>query len=189
MSKKKFRARAFFYPLTTIIAGANVNDKANFVTIAFCGMFHYKPPMLYISSGKNHYTNQGIKENQTYSVNFPSVDMVQATDYIGIKSGKEIDKSELFDVFYGELKTAPMINEAPMNHECRLVKVLDLGGTNEIFLGEIIQTYIDEDCLINGKPDIRKLRPILFAGIDRNYLEIGKNIGEAYKIGKNYEKK
>ena len=189
MAKKKFRARAFFYPLTTIIAGAKVNDRANFLTIAFCGMFHYKPPMLYISSGKNHYTNQGIKENQTFSVNFPSVDMVKETDYVGITSGKQIDKSALFDVFYGELKTAPMINEAPMNHECKLVKILDFGGTNEIFVGEIIQTYIDEECLVNGKPDIRKLQPILFAGLDRIYLEIGKFIGEAYKIGKEYEKK
>jgi flavin reductase (DIM6/NTAB) family NADH-FMN oxidoreductase RutF len=63
MTKKKFRPKSFFYPLTTIIAGANVDEKPNFVTIAFCGMFHYKPPMLYISSAKNHYTNQGIKQN------------------------------------------------------------------------------------------------------------------------------
>jgi len=188
MSKKKFRAKAFFYPLTTIIAGVKVNDKPNFLTIAFCGMFHYKPPMLYISSGKNHYSNQGIKENQTFSVNFPSVDMVKATDYVGMKSGKEIDKALLFDVFYGELKTAPMINEAPLNHECKLVKVLDLGGTNEIFIGEIIQTYIDEECLVNGRPDIRKLRPILFSGYNNYYLEIGDNIGQAYKIGRDYQK-
>lgn len=88
--------------------------------------------MLYISSGKNNYSNQGIKKNQKFSVNFTSVDMVKAIDYVGIKSGKDNDKSKLFDVFYGELQTAPM------NHECKLVKVLDLGGTNEIFIDKII---------------------------------------------------
>jgi flavin reductase (DIM6/NTAB) family NADH-FMN oxidoreductase RutF len=76
-----------------------------------------------------------------------------------------------------------------LNHECKLVQVLDLGGTNEIYIGEIIQTYVNEDCLVNGKPDIRKLRPILFSGYDNSYLEIGKIIGQAYKIGRNYEKK
>jgi flavin reductase (DIM6/NTAB) family NADH-FMN oxidoreductase RutF len=115
--------------------------------------------------------------------------MVKVTDYVGMKSGKQIDKSLLFDVFYGELKTAPMINEAPLIHECKLVEILDLGGTNEIFIGEIMHTYIDENCLENGRPDIRKLRPILFSGYNNNYLEIGNDIGQAYKIGKDYEKK
>jgi len=189
MTKKKFRPKSFFYPLTTIIAGANVDEKPNFVTIAFCGMFHYKPPMLYISSAKNHYTNQGIKQNNSFSVNFPSVDMVEITDYIGITSGKNIDKSQLFTFFYGELKTAPMIEEVPLNHECKLIDVIDFGGTNEIFVGEIIQTYVEESCLENNKPDIRKLKPILFSGYDNSYLQIGNNIGQAYKIGRNYQKK
>lgn len=135
---KKISSLSVFYPLTIIIAGVKVNDKHNFIIIAFCSMFHYKSPMLYISSGKNNYSNQCIKKNQIFSVNFTSVDMVKATDYIGIKLGKDSDKSELFDVFYGELQTAPIIEEAPMNHECKLVKVLDLGGTNEIFIDEII---------------------------------------------------
>ena len=188
MSKKTLGAKPYLYPLTTVIVGANVNNKANFVTIAWNGMMVYNPPTLYIASGKNHYTNIGFRENQTFSVNLPSADMVKVTDYVGLKSGKKIDKSELFDVFYGELKTAPMIAEAPLNHECKIVKTLDLGGASDIVIGEIVQTYINEDCLTDGKPDIKKLRPITFSGYDSSYFEVGDYIGKGYKIGRDYKK-
>lgn len=188
MSKKKLGAKSFFYPMITTIVGANVNKKPNFVTIAFCGMIQYRPPLLYISSGKNHYTNIGIKENQTFSINFPSTDMAKITDYIGINSGKKIDKSTLFDVFYGMLETAPMIDEAPLNHECKVERIIDFGSTNEMIIGEITNSYIDEKCLINGKPDINKLRPILYSGYDSSYIQIGDKIGQAFKIGREYKK-
>ena len=188
MSKKTLGAKPYLYPLTTVIVGANVNNKANFVTIAWNGMMVYNPPTLYIASGKNHHTNIGFRENNTFSVNLPSADMVKVTDYVGLVSGKKIDKSELFDVFYGELKTAPMIAEAPLNLECKIVKTLDLGGASDIIIGEIVQTYINEECLTDGKPDIKKLRPITFSGYDTSYFEVGDYIGKAYKIGKDYKK-
>ena len=87
MSKKTLGTKTYLYPLTTVIVGANVENKANFVTIAWNGMMRRNPPTLYIASGKTHYTNIGIRENQTFSVNFPSADMVKVTDYVGLKSG------------------------------------------------------------------------------------------------------
>lgn len=112
--------------------------------------------------------------------------MVKVTDYVGMKSGKEIDKSRLFDVFYGELKTAPMINEAPLNHECRVAKIVDLGGTNDFIIGEIVHTYVKEECLSGRSPDIQKLDPIIFSGSDSNYLKVGEIIAKAYKVGRDY---
>ena len=189
MEKKKMRGMPYFYPLPVIIVGANVDEKANFVTIAFCGMCQYKPPILYISCAKNHYTCKGIKKNKAFSVNFPNTDMVKITDYIGVKSGKEIDKSALFDVFYGELKTAPMIREAPLNHECKVIDIIDLGSTNDIIFGEIVQTFVNESCLVSGKLEIKKLNPFVFSGSDNSYFEIGNILGKAYNIGKDYIKK
>ena len=81
------------------IVGANVEGKPNFMPIAWCSIVEHSPPMIAISASKNHYTNKGIKENGTFSINIPSIDMIEITDYIGIKSGKDIDKSELFEVF------------------------------------------------------------------------------------------
>ena len=66
MTKKTLGAKPYLYPLTTVIVGANVNNKANFVTIAWNGMMVYNPPTLYIASGKNHHTNIGFRENNTF---------------------------------------------------------------------------------------------------------------------------
>jgi flavin reductase (DIM6/NTAB) family NADH-FMN oxidoreductase RutF len=189
MGKKKIRPGTHLYPMPVTIVGANVKGKANFMTIAWCGIVENKPPMIMVACSKSHYTNEGIKENKTFSVNIPSEDLVEITDYIGIKSGKEIDKSKAFDIFYGDLKTAPMITEAPLNLECKLVKNVDLGGTHDVFIGEIVQTHADEDCLTNGLPDIKKLKPMVFSTNDNNYWKIGDHLGKAWSIGRNYDKK
>lgn len=188
MKKERIGANTYLYPMPTVLVGANVKTRANFITIAYCGIAQDSPPMIAVTLEKVRYTSQGIKENQTFSVNIPSEDMVEVTDYVGIKSGKIVDKSKLFDVFYGELRTAPMIEEAPLNLECRLVKTIDLGGTSEIFIGEIVETYVGENYLTNGLPDIEKIKPILFSVHDDNYWKVGEHIGPAFKIGLNYKK-
>jgi flavin reductase (DIM6/NTAB) family NADH-FMN oxidoreductase RutF len=71
--------------------------------------------MISITLIEKHYTNQGIKENGCFSVNIPNTRMLKVTDYVGINSGSVIDKSTLFDVFYGKLENAPMIRETPLN--------------------------------------------------------------------------
>lgn len=188
MTKKKLGPSSILYPMPAMIIGANVKNKPNFLTVAYCNVVESKPPMIMVSSTKSHYTNIGIKENNTFSVNVPSADMVEATDYIGIYSGKTVDKSELFDVFYGELQTAPMINEAPVNHECKVVKMVDLSITHDIIFGEVVQTYVKEECLTNDVPDINKIDPIIYAPKMRTYMRVGETIGKAWSIGKTYKK-
>lgn len=188
MNKEKIGANTYLYPMPAVLVGAQVAGRANFITIAYCGIVQHKPPLIAFASGKVHYTNQGIKENQTFSVNIPSVEMIEVTDFVGLKSGSGFDKSTLFDIFYGDLQTAPMIKEAPLNMECTLVKTLDLGGMNDIFIGEIIQTYVDNSCLSNGLPDIKKMKPIIFSMHDNTYWELGAYIGKAWQIGRDYAK-
>lgn len=187
MEKLKLGAKTFLYPMPTTLVGANVNGKPNYLAIAYCGIMQRKPPMLEVTLGKMHYTNAGIKENKAFSVNIPSEDLVKVTDYCGIVSGKDTDKSTLFETFYGTLKTAPMIKECPINIECKLVQTLDLGGTNEIFIGEIIETYSEEKYLTNDLLDITKLKPIIFSIHDACYWRVGENIGKAFNIGKNFK--
>jgi flavin reductase (DIM6/NTAB) family NADH-FMN oxidoreductase RutF len=102
------------YPMPVSLVGAHVDDKPNFMTVAWFSMASYNPPRMAIVLGKNHYTNPGIKENKAFSVCLPSEDMAEVTDYCGIVSGKKTDKSKIFDLFYGELKTAPMIKDCPL---------------------------------------------------------------------------
>ena len=194
MTKNKIDPGAYLFPLPVVLIGANVNGKPNFEALAYVGIVEYKPPLIAISSYETHYTNRGIKENNTFSVNTPSAEMVQVTDYCGIISGTETDKSEVFDVFYGELKTAPMITQAPLNLECKVVKTIkitelvDTEKSHELFIGEIIGAYADEYYLTNDKPDILKLKPFILSQTEGNYRKIGESIGKAFTIGKNYKK-
>jgi flavin reductase (DIM6/NTAB) family NADH-FMN oxidoreductase RutF len=175
----------FLYPLPTTLIGATVNGKPNFITIAHVGIMDMGSVSL--GMGKNHYTNAGIKENCTFSVNLPSVKMVQKTDYCGLVSGRTQDKSTLFKTFYGRLKTAPMIEECPVNMECELIKTVDF-PSHEVFIGKIVNTFCDEGVLSEGSVDIGKLQPVLFAMNDRSYWSLGKKIAKAWSVGKEFEK-
>jgi len=186
--KKAIGPGTFLYPMPVVIVGANVGGKPNYLAVAWCGIIHDGPPMIVMCLGKSHYTNPGIRENGTFSVNIPSGDMAEATDYVGMKSGKEVDKSKLFENFYGKLGTAPMIKECPLSLECKLVDTLDYGGPEEIFVGEIIECYADERCLTDGKPDVRKIDPISFAPGDDGYWRLGERIGDAWSIGEGYDR-
>jgi flavin reductase (DIM6/NTAB) family NADH-FMN oxidoreductase RutF len=166
------------------IVGANVQGKPNYAVVAHVGIFNYSTPQ-YISVGlnKSHFTNQGIKDNGTFSVCIPSDDMAVVTDYVGIVSGKKIDKSNVFRTFYGELGTAPMIEECPVCMECKLFQKLDF-KTHDVFVGELITTYCDDDVLTDGKIDQTKVRPILFDMDMQQYWKLGDPIGKAWHIGK-----
>ncbi len=182
MKKIRVGTRNFLYPTPAAIVGANIGGKPNYLTIAHVGIMKYAT--ISVSVNKRHYTGAGIKENGTFSVNIPSTQMVQVTDYCGLVSGKDIDKSALFKTFYGELKTAPMIEQCPANMECRVIQTVDL-GSHEIFIGEIAATYCNEECLTPGKgEDLLKVNPILFSMTGGRYFAVGREIGRAWDIGK-----
>ncbi|MEM3586879.1 MAG: flavin reductase family protein, partial [Candidatus Jordarchaeaceae archaeon] len=144
--------------------------------------------LISISLNKAHYTNQGIKENKTFSVNIPSAEMAIVTDYCGLFSGSKIDKSTIFVTFYGKLKTAPMIMECPLNLECKLVQTLEF-PVDEVFIGEIVSVYSEKQYLTNGLPDIKKINPLVFSMHDNNYWKIGEKVGQAWNIGKKFKPK
>ena len=174
------------YPMPVSLVGAHVDGKPNFLAVAWFTMVSYKPPRIAIALGKGHYTNPGIKENKTFSVCLPSEDMAEITDYCGIVSGKKTDKSEIFNLFYGELNTAPMIIDCPLNMECTLVEIVE-SSLNEIFIGEIMGTYTEERFLTDGKPDFKKIKPLILSQPDTSYWRLGEPLAKAWSIGKKYK--
>jgi flavin reductase (DIM6/NTAB) family NADH-FMN oxidoreductase RutF len=176
------------YPMPVSLVGAHVDGKPNFLAVAWFTMVSYKPPRIAIALGKDHYTNPGIKENKAFSVCLPSEDMVEMTDYCGIVSGKKTDKSGLFELFYGELKVAPLIRDCPLSMECKLVDIV-ASGLNEIFIGEIIGTYTEEKFLTDGKMDFSKMRPLILSQPDTSYWCLGEPVAKAWNIGKRYKAK
>jgi flavin reductase (DIM6/NTAB) family NADH-FMN oxidoreductase RutF len=169
------------YPLPTTLVGANIQGKPNYITIAHVGIMDLGSVSLGIS--KTHYTNSGIKENKTFSVNIPSVEMIEKTDYCGLVSGRNVNKASMFETFYGKLKTAPMIKECPINMECKLLKTVDFSN-HDIFIGKIVKTYCDDAILEEGVVNFEKVKPILFVMNDQSYWTLGKRLAKAWNIGK-----
>ena len=174
------------YPVPIVLAGTMVDGTPNYVTIGDTGLMGIKPPLVFISSHVNHHTNTGILLNQTFSINLPTTSMLAAVDYCGIVSGADVDKSALFTNFFGELETAPMIEECPVNLECKLVKKFSIEH-RQVFVGEVNTTYIESQLLIHegervSLPSLSALNPILYA-LDNHYYQTGPEIGLGYHEG------
>lgn len=188
MKKIDIGPKTFLYPMPTTLVGPKVNGKPNYLAIANCGILNHNPPIISVALSKTRYTNSGIMGNRSFSVNIPSIQMVKITDYCGIFTGHKVDKSELFDSFYGKMETAPMIRECPLNLECKLIQTLEFPKTN-VFIGEIVEAYAEEQYLTNGVPDIQKINPILFSMPDKNYWKVGEHIAQAWHIGSEFKSK
>jgi flavin reductase (DIM6/NTAB) family NADH-FMN oxidoreductase RutF len=171
MSKITLGVKNCLSPMPTVLAGANVNEKPNYLTIAWVGIMDHD--FVSISVNKSHYSNGGIRQNGTFSINIPSSDQLEIVDYCGIVSGREVDKGVLFENFYGKLATAPMIRQCPVNMECKLVHTLGLMPTHDVFVGEIVETYCDGEFLKDGMIDYAKIHPILYATHGGRYWELG----------------
>jgi flavin reductase (DIM6/NTAB) family NADH-FMN oxidoreductase RutF len=184
--KIKLGVKNCLYPMPTVLVGTIVDGKPNYVTIAHVGIMELASVSL--GMNKEHFTNKGIKENKTFSINIPSTKMIVETDYCGLTSGRSEDKSKLFTTFYGVLKTAPMIEECVLNIECELVKIVDFPN-HDVFVGRIVETYCEESVITEGVVDVGKVQPILFVMNDRSYWSIGKRIGKAWSVGKKLEDK
>jgi flavin reductase (DIM6/NTAB) family NADH-FMN oxidoreductase RutF len=180
--------QGFLYPMPMTLIGVDLPTGPNFMPVAWINRVQYNPPRVVAGMGKPHATNAGIRQHGEFSVNIPSVDMVAATDWCGIKSANNgVDKTGLFEVVRGSLEHAPMIAECPISLECRLAQVVDL-GSHELFVADVVATwtqrrYLDE----HGKPDITKVRPFTLTMPDNRYWAVGAQIGDAWSIGRTLE--
>ena len=174
----------FFIPMPVVLVGTQVKGKDNFMAVGWCARVNANPPMIACGIGNHHYTPQGIAESRTFSVNIPSSALLEKTDYCGLVSGEKVDKSKVFNVFYGSLKTAPMIRECPVTLECRLVQVIPL-PTNSLYIGEIAGVYADGGVIKEGKTDFPAIDPLFLTMPDNRYWTLGKYAGDAWSAGKN----
>ena len=189
MEKVTMGAKTWVYPMPVILVGANIDGKPNFMTVAWGGIAGGDPPMISVALRHQRYTLTGVRQNLTFSINMPSVDMVREADYCGIVSGAKVDKVEAcqFKVFYGKLETAPLIEQCPINMECKVVHILDV-GSHSLVIGRIEETYISANCLSDGKPDADKLKPLIFVTAPGSqYRAFGQVVAEAFSIGKELE--
>jgi flavin reductase (DIM6/NTAB) family NADH-FMN oxidoreductase RutF len=172
------------YPTPTVLVGAVVDGRPNFITIAHVGIVNASPPhLITLGMGRAHHTDPGIREHGQFSVNVPGEALVVETDYCGIVSGKRVDKSRLFEVVYGALESAPMIEGCPLSMACRLERVVEF-ATHDLFVGEVVETWADESVLTDGVVDLAKVRPLLFDMSTRRYWSIGQAVAKCWHAGK-----
>jgi len=194
VEKKKLELRAvknLVFPYTPMLVGVNVNDKPNYITIGLIGWLCYD--MMSISVGHEQYSRTGLEQNRTFSINQPTAGLVKEVDFCGITSGRTGEKATLFETFYGELKTAPMIGECPINVECRVVQTL-VRPVHTVYLGEVVAVYANEKFTQDGVPDVTRIQPFFYAPDPsrgkqvHSYWALGKRIGQAFEIGKDPKK-
>lgn len=174
---------AFILPEPQTILGTMLDGKPNFMALAWITRLNYKPCLMGMGVNQGHASHRAIVETGEFSINVPSVDMVQITDYVGLASGNRTDKSTVFDTHFGELKNAPLIKECPLSMEFKLYKTVAL-PTNTFFIGELVAAWTSEEYLTNGIVDVEKVRPITLTMPDNRYWAVGEQVGRAWHDGK-----
>lgn len=162
------------------------SGKPNIMTASWAGICCSSPPALSVSLRKATYTYQSLLDARAFTVNIPSRDYVKEVDYIGIASGRDVDKfreTGLTPVRSGKVH-APYVEEFPLILECTLLHSHEL-GLHTLFVGEILDVKADSDAIAeDGKADMGKIAPFLFSATNRIYYDSGQPIGKAFRIGK-----
>lgn len=185
MGKILMGPQTLIYPMPVLLVGSNVNNKPNFMAVAWGGIANGEPPMISVAIRRTRHTLKGIRQNSTFSVNIPSSDMVREADYCGITSGSKVNKVDVcrFKVFYGKLGNAPLIEQCPINLECKVMNTLDL-GSHALVIGRIEETHVSESCLTDDKLDVNKIKPMTYImSPATQYQALGEVLAKAFSIG------
>lgn len=168
---------ALFPVPAVMVTCADKSGKANIITLAWVGIVCSDPPTISISIRPGRYSNGIIKETGEFVVNIPNLDLVKETDTCGIISGRDKDKFKetgLTKTAASKVK-APLIKECPVNIECRVKQVSNL-GVHDLFLGEVLAVHYDEEILDEkGNVDFGRARPFVYN--QGEYWSMGKKVG------------
>ena len=153
----------------------------NVMTAAWSGICCSQPPCIYVSLRRATYSYGNIQERKAYTVSIPGEEYWREADYIGIASGKDTNKLEdtALTAVRSDIVDAPYVEEFPIVLECNLVRVAEL-GLHTMFVGEIMGVKADADILTDGRPDIQKIKPIIFSSPDRGYHSVAIRLADAF---------
>ncbi len=179
------------YPLPVVMASmADRDGRYNIITLAWVGTVCSDPPMVSISVRPERYSYPILKETGEFVINLTTKELVYATDYCGVRSGREVDKFREMNLtpLSGKEVKAPLIGESPVNIECRVTRILPL-GSHDMFLAEVAAVHADKQYLDDkNRFCLEKAEPIVYS--HGAYLACGKRLGTfGYSVKKNVRKK
>lgn len=191
MGKLNFKPGNMLYPLPAVLV--SVRDKEgqdNIITVAWTGTACTNPPMLYISVRPERHSFQALRETGEFVVNLATQDMAKATDFCGVRSGRDVDKFKETGLRKGEAQkiNAPVIEDSPVNIECRVREEIPL-GSHHMFLADVVNVTVDDSYMDEkGSFHLEKAQPLVYS--HGTYFGLGKALGTfGYSVRKKKKKK
>lgn len=191
MKKQQWKPGNMLYPLPAVMVScAREGEKPNIITLAWVGTVCSDPVMVSISVRPERYSYDIIRKTKEFVINLTTKELAYATDYCGVKSGRDVDKFSELGLTPGKagtLKTAPLIEQSPVNLECRVTEIKEL-GSHHMFLAEVLAVDIDESYLDeNGKFHLNDTG--LLAYSHGEYFSLGEKCGSfGYSVRKKRKK-
>ena len=186
--KQDWKPGTMIYPLPALLVSCgNCESEYNLITVAWAGTICTNPPMCYISLRPERHSHSIIKKNMEFVLNLTTEEMAFATDWCGVRSGRDYDKFEEMHLTPGKASVinVPIVEESPLCIECRVKEIISL-GSHDMFIAEVVNVKADEQYLDkqNGKWELAASHPLVY--LHGGYFGLGKKIG---KFGWSVEKK
>ncbi len=186
MSKILWKPGTFEYPIPAVMVSCGNIEKSNIITVAWTGILCTNPAKVYISIRPERYSYNIIKDSKEFVINLTTEKLAYATDWCGVKSGREVDKFKEMKLTKQKANyvKCPMIEESPVSIECKVTEIKEL-GSHHVFIADVLginadDKYIDK----NGAFDISKCDLIAYA--NGGYYPLASKIG---KFGFSVQKK
>ena len=175
--KHNWKPGNMIYPLPAVLVSCGSElSEYNVLTVAWVGTLCTNPPMCYISVRPERYSYPIIQKNMEFVINLTTKDMAYATDWCGVRSGKDYNKFEDMKLTPGKAKVvkAPIIEESPVSIECRVKEIIPL-GSHHMFIAEVVNVQAD-DCYLDkdsGKFELANADPLVY--LHGGYFELREN--------------
>lgn len=178
MAKQQWKPGNMLYPLPVVMVSVRDGEgKDNIITVAWAGTVCTNPPMVSISVRPERYSYHMLKESGEFVINLTTEELCRAADYCGVKSGRDVDKFRELGLKKEEASVvgAPMIGQSPVNIECRVTKVEEL-GSHHMFLARVEAVHADEAWMDEkGRFDLNKALPVAYS--HGEYYGLGRKLG------------
>lgn len=187
MKKQEWKPGNMLYPVPAVMVScAREGEKPNIVTVAWTGTICSDPVMVSISVRPERYSYDIIKETGEFVINLTTKEITRATDWCGVKSGRDVDKFKEMNLTQApanHLKYAPIIVESPVNLECKVKEIKEL-GSHHMFLAEVVGVQVSEKYMdANGKFELNQTELVAYS--HGEYFTLGEKIGKfGYSVKK-----
>ena len=177
MSKQVWRGSTLLNPEPAVLVSCGSLEKPNLITVGWCGTICTQPSMVSISIRPERYSHHLIKESGEFVINLTTEKLVRATDWCGVKSGRDVDKFAACGLTAAAASKvgAPLLAESPLNMECRVTQIIPL-GSHDLFLAEVVACDVEES-LLDEKGKLCLDKAGLLAYSHGEYFSLGKQLG------------